>query len=133
MKKRIIILTLTLVMLLCLCACGGNKPAETAPSQPSAEPAATEAPPVQESSAEENAAEEAAEPADLVNEAYEKALALKDHDVQELYDAIGEPESSDYASSCLVDGEDGALYYNGFTVYTLKTADGETVYDAELN
>ena len=47
--------------------------------------------------------------------------------------AIGEPTNgSEYASSCLIDGEDGVLYYDGFTVYTLRYADGtETVYDVE--
>ena len=44
-------------------------------------------------------------------------------EVSELYDAIGEPESVSYASSCLGSGEDGELVYNGFTVYTYKEGD----------
>lgn len=48
----------------------------------------------------------------------------------ELFAGIGYPASSDYR---LIDEEDpdageiGTLYYNGFTVTTKKTADGETV------
>ena len=41
--------------------------------------------------------------------------------------AIGEPVSSDYAPSCLGEGEDGNLYYDGFTVYTYRDDTGETV------
>ena len=43
------------------------------------------------------------------------------------YAAIGEPVSSDYAPSCLGEGEDGNLYYDGFTVYTYRDDTGETV------
>ena len=44
--------------------------------------------------------------------------------------AIGEPDNSSYASSCLGPGEDGELYYDGFTVYTYRDPDGtENVYD----
>ena len=48
-------------------------------------------------------------------------------EVSELYDAIGEPESASYASSCLGSGEDGELVYDGFTVYTYKEGDSEVV------
>ncbi len=48
--------------------------------------------------------------------------------VSELYAAIGKPLSSDYAPSCLdLEGEDGELVYDGFVVYTLKNASGETI------
>ena len=51
-------------------------------------------------------------------------------DVSSLIAAIGEPENSSYASSCLGPGEDGELYYDGFTVYTYRDPDGtENVYD----
>ena len=51
-------------------------------------------------------------------------------DVSSLTAAIGEPENSSYASSCLGPGEDGELYYDGFTVYTYREPDGtESVYD----
>ena len=61
---------------------------------------------------------------------YETAKSMIDGDVQPLIDAIGAPNDSMYASSCLGDGEDGELYYDGFTVYTYRDVDGtETVYD----
>lgn len=45
--------------------------------------------------------------------------------VEDLYAAIGRPNGADYTTSCLVfDGEDGLLYYDGFTVSTVKYADG---------
>ena len=59
---------------------------------------------------------------------YDAALAYVGASVEELYDAIGEPESSQYASSCEQDNaDDGMLFYDGFYVWTLRTADGETV------
>lgn len=45
----------------------------------------------------------------------------------DLYAAIGYPSSSDYAPSCLGDGEDGNLYYDGFVVYTFKQGESETI------
>lgn len=45
--------------------------------------------------------------------------------------AIGAPNSSAYSPSCLGDGEDGELHYNGFTVYTYKEGGQETVQDVE--
>lgn len=58
------------------------------------------------------------------------AQGLIGHPVSELYAAIGQPISSDYAPGCLEpDSEDGELIYNGFTVYTVRTATREYVYD----
>lgn len=52
--------------------------------------------------------------------------------VSKLYSAIGYPNYSDYAPSCLdLDGEDGMLYYDGFVVYTLKKENSEVVIDVE--
>lgn len=58
-----------------------------------------------------------------------KALAESciDKSVQELYDLVGEPDSSEYVPSCLGSGEDGNLYYADFTVYTYREGDMETV------
>ena len=60
-------------------------------------------------------------------------LSYIDKPVSELIAAIGEPQSSDYAPSCLNpgQGEDGMLYYDGFVVYTYKEGDTETVQDVE--
>ena len=65
-------------------------------------------------------------------EAVAKILEMKDQPVEDLYDLVGEPNSSEYSSSCLVmGGKDGQLFYDGFTVYTLVQPDGtETIYDA---
>ena len=57
------------------------------------------------------------------------AQGLIGRPVSELYAAIGNPLSTDYAPSCLVEGgEDGELVYNGFVVYTEKQGNSETVY-----
>ena len=50
--------------------------------------------------------------------------------MEKLYDAIGRPDGSSYASSCIGDGEDGELSYDGFHVYTYRAPDGaESVQD----
>ena len=60
----------------------------------------------------------------------ETAQGLIGSSLSSLTDAIGEPKNESYASSCLGDGEDGELSYDGFTVYTYRAPDGtETVYD----
>ena len=46
-----------------------------------------------------------------------------------LYAAIGYPNGSEYAQSCIGAGEDGILYYSGFTVYTYRENGVETVVD----
>ena len=76
--------------------------------------------------AEESAAEESQ------SEAQATAESLIGEDVQTLIDAIGEPESTAYQDSCAVaDAQDGFWTYDGFTVVTLKTAEGETVQDIQ--
>lgn len=60
------------------------------------------------------------------------AISCIDQSVDVLIDLIGEPASSDYAPSCLGEGgEDGNLYYDGFTVYTYREGETETVRDVE--
>ena len=58
-----------------------------------------------------------------------KALAESciDKPVAELYALIGEPESADYAPSCLGEGEDGNLVYEDFVVYTYREGEEEVV------
>lgn len=72
-------------------------------------------------------------PEDNAAENEQKTLAESyiGKEVSELYDAIGEPESVSYASSCLGSGEDGELVYNGFTVYTYKEGDSEVVQNVQ--
>ena len=121
MKKALTVL-LAALLALSLAACGNAGTEPTA--APTEEPAATE-PAATEPAAEPEETEPAAEPEDSL---LETAKTFEGADVNELIAAIGEPESSDYAPSCLGEGEDGNLYYDGFTVYTYRDTDGtETV------
>ena len=64
------------------------------------------------------------------DEMLDAAFSMIDHPVDEFYSLIGEPEDKSYASSCMGDGQDGELYYPGFTVCTYLDGDTETVVDA---
>lgn len=59
----------------------------------------------------------------------ETAMAYIGQSLSSLTAAIGQPNGSDYAPSCLGSGEDGELFYNGFTVYTYREGGVETVKD----
>ena len=59
----------------------------------------------------------------------EKAAAYIGKSVSSMIAAIGEPNSRSYAPSCLGEGEDGELIYDGFTVYTYREDGSETVED----
>ena len=120
MKKLISIVLLCATAVL-LCACGSAAPDKSA-SDGSA------VPPMQTASGSDTqpAADEPEEQA-AENEQKTVAESYIGKEVSELYDAIGEPESASYASSCLGSGEDGELVYDGFTVYTYKEGDSEVV------
>lgn len=97
-----------------------NKPEETETASPPAETAAVPA------EQEETVPAEESQP---VQDPKAVAQGLVGHSVSELYAAIGQPLSSGYAPSCLVEGgEDGELAYNGFVVYTTREGSSETVY-----
>lgn len=102
-----------------------SKPAkkETAASSKVEETKQEKSEPVSEAAPAEQAAP--AETASL-----ETALKYVGKDVNKLYSAIGKPASSEYASSCIGNGEDGLLYYDGFTVTTYRENGKETVQDA---
>ena len=124
--KKLTCLLLALTLLLGLAACG-EEPAEVTeePAAESVEPAAepSAAPEESEAPAEESEAPAEEEPSPL-----EAAKEFEGAPLEDLIAAIGEPLSSDYAPSCLGEGEDGNLYYDGFTVYTYRDVDGsETV------
>ena len=132
MKKAFSIL-LCLLLLLSLCACGGKEepeapiatPAAAPTEDPSKEEDQTAAAPADKPAAEDEAPEEPTpDPVEIVK-------GLIDQPIEDLYAQIGEPESSDYAPSCMGDGEDGMLFYDGFIVYTYREGDTETVYDVE--
>ena len=115
--KKITCLLLALALLLCLAACGGE------PAADAGEPVAESEEPVAES---EEPVEESEEPAEEATP-LETAKEFEGANLEDLIAAIGEPQSSDYAPSCLGEGEDGNLYYDGFTVYTYRDVDGTEV------
>ena len=130
--KKIAILMLCLSLL--LCGCGGAPAETTAPKAP----AQTTAPeqttaPVETTAPEtpapaETTVPETEEETEPVDEARVLAESCIDKSVEELYKLIGEPDSADYAPSCLDEnGEDGILYYENFIVYTYREGDSETV------
>jgi hypothetical protein len=93
---------------------------------------------IMEASASDAAAQNeppaSASDASLDETAYAAAQECIGRTVEELYDAIGEPtDGSQYAASCAQeDAEDGMLFYDGFYVWTLRTADEEIVHDVYL-
>ena len=125
--KKICVILLALCLMLSLAACGKEEaPAPTpAPATPAA-PVATEAPAPTEAPAVEEA------PAEPELSDFEKAESCIDGSVEDLFALIGEPNSADYAPSCLggvaTGGEDGMLYYDGFIVYTYRENGEESVY-----
>lgn len=102
-----------------------------ASASPSAAPAVESAAPSVEPSPAPESAEPSPTPAVSAPTA-EDARAYIGKDVSQLLAALGEPTGgSSYASSCLGDGEDGELLYDGFTVYTYRENGVETVQDVE--
>ncbi len=120
--KNILSLALAMILALGLTACGesGTEPS-AAPSEPAAVDTTTPDPAAEST--------ETAEPAEETGGSLlEIAKGYEGANVDELIAAIGDPNSSDYAPSCLGEGEDGNLYYDGFTVYTYRDTSGaETV------
>ena len=107
MLKRILSLVLVLLLALSICACGS-------PSQPAPTPEASVSP---------------APEADTPEARRELALSFVNKDAAALIEALGEPLERSYAPSCLGSGQDGELRYEGFTVYTYREGDRETVKD----
>ncbi len=144
--KKLCILAAVL-LLIGLTACGEaptpapeqEKPAVETPVQqePETEEPVTEEPPAEEvPPVEETPAVDPVEPPveEEANPLFEQALSLIDCSVEELYDLVGMPVDYMYADSCLGEGEDGELYYDGFTVYTYRDLeDNETIYDVMEN
>lgn len=125
--KHIIVICLCLMLL--LAACGNREPnteGTAAPTTPTTE-ANTDTQPTQTTAPEAETSAPATETTGPDNKAL--AESCIDKSVEELFDLIGQPLSSDYAPSCNggEGAEDGNLYYDGFTVYTLKDGENETV------
>lgn len=134
--KKTLALMLCALLALGLCACGTTaaepdptaEPETAATPEPSAQPEVTEPP--------ANAPEEAPveEETDSVDKIVALVLSMEGEPLEELIAIIGEPNSVEYTPSCIVDGEDGQLYYDGFTVYTEAPRDGvEYIHDCERN
>ena len=124
MKKFVSMLIICL-MLVSLCACtqepqGQTDPGATQPSSQATQPSQQESKP----------SESADAPTESIGQDL-KALAESciDKTVEELFALIGQPDSSEYAPSCLNPGvgEDGNLFYEDFTVYTYREGDEEVV------
>ena len=138
--KKMIALLLLLGLMLTLCACG-----QTAAEEPAAEPAAeaaAETEPTAEPTEEEilaasmaNAAQAAlvtppASGSDITidEDLFQQAQEFIGLSAAEMFAAIGEPTSVEYAASCEdEDTDDGMLYYPGFYVWTMRQGAVETV------
>ena len=109
---RITVALLLVALVLGLCACGQTQAAPT--------DAATQA--TQAVGGEQDATTGTQDPKALAESCIHAPVA-------DLFALIGQPESSEYAPSCMNPGvgEDGMLYYDGFVVYTYKEGDTETV------
>lgn len=140
--KKIFALLLVLGLMMGLAACGAEPEAEE--NLVPLEPVEATDEPLEEEvlrASETNAAAlaEAVPPASatdtsLDQAAYDKAQELVGASVEELYAAIGEPTETQYAASCLEDNaEDGMLFYEGFYVWSLRTAEEEIVHAIYLN
>lgn len=133
--KKVFSILLCFILLLSLCACGGKEEPEAPADAPAAAPteAPTDAPAedVTEAPTDAPAEDVPAEPDEAEDDPVEAVRGLIDRPIEDLYALIGEPESSDYAPSCMGDGEDGMLFYDGFIVYTYREGETETVYDVE--
>ena len=142
MKKKLIAVMLLACLAFSLAGCGAqSEAAPSAPAQPTPELAAESAPalnpvlPGSNLTAADPAAEEPSSAPAYDEALFEAAKRCIGRDVAALYQEIGEPEGSDYAPSCLNPGkgEDGELYYDGFTVATYREGENETVRDVNAN
>lgn len=107
-------------------AVGTPAPAVNPPAPASDAPRAPDTPPPAAETLAP-APEPTPEPAPAVTKS--DAQAFIGRSASSLIAAIGQPLSRSYAPSCLGDGEDGELIYSGFTVYTYREGDTETVLD----
>lgn len=133
--KLTFLLSGALALTVLLTACGEPQgDASPSPSEPSPSVSAS-APPESASPSQQPSDEPSEDPSSGAPESSdpgelkELAMTFIDKDVEELIAAIGEPTGSDYAPSCLGSGEDGELFYDGFSVYTYREGDTETVQD----
>ena len=129
--KKLIALLLAVLMIAGLCACGSTEPEVTEENIPQTTQGAenNETPETTEATEEVTEIIDETVPTEEQKSAFELAQSCVDMTLDDLIALIGEPESADYAPSCLNPGvgEDGNLYYDGFIVYTYREGDTETV------
>lgn len=110
--KRTVAFLAALLALLTLFGCGNTAPVETEETAPST-----------------TVQTEASTGTTAAQDKKSLAQSCEGQSVADLFALVGQPDSSEYAPSCLNPGkgEDGMLYYDGFVVYTYKEGDTETV------
>ena len=130
--KKLTVFVLLLSLLLTLCACGsGSKPQETTGSVNPTD-GQTEAPAATTGETEtpeqtEEPTEEAGPTIDPTDPTFLDAQSCIGKPLADLIALIGEPMSSEYSPSCMGDGDDGTLQYEGFVVTTYRENGEETV------
>ena len=55
-----------------------------------------------------------------------------DKPAEDFISVFGEPSEREYGPSCLGDGEDGVLIYDGFTIYTYREGDEENIVNVHI-
>lgn len=134
--KRTFLLAGALALTVLLAACGdaASSPSPS-PSEPSSPSVSDSAPPESTAPSQQPSEKPSGDPSpspsesDAAGDLKEQAMTFIGQSVDDLIAAIGEPTGSDYAPSCLGSGEDGELFYDGFSVYTYREGDTETVQD----
>lgn len=130
MKKTWIITAVLMMLFIVLCTACGDSADGGKPSLPSV----TAPPSVEGGIAGILAADDNSAPGQISREDWLAGLSaeqrlveekLRGAPVEELYEAIGEPISVYYVTSCMVsDGQDGILTYDGFFVSTTRLSNG---------
>lgn len=138
MMKKLLALFLAAALALALCACGSPAPAaEEAPAAaqaPASDPTPAPTPDSGMQSVLPDAglheAEDHTEDPEITQRR-DRAKTFIGNSADELIASLGEPLERNYGPSCLGNGEDGELVYEGFTVFTYRENDKETVKDVE--
>ena len=130
MKEKWISIVLCLLCALLLIGCGSGAspvPAPSAAPAPSAEPSAAPSTAPTAVLPDEALKPDVTEAPTAKEEALQIAKSFEGKDLSELIAVLGEPLSSEYGPSCLGDGKDGELKYDGFIVYTTQKGSAETI------